>query len=374
MKHSSTSGLMSNTNSQCEELELLDTSGNIIQTFRNQDEAATFLNVSQALISRILTNDKCKHGARLFKKIHMKKGEQLVKIFNNNKEIAEYFDMCDSVVSRILKGKISHTKIKDYIFEIICDIPIIRIKQKEEIFNEIWKDIPAYKNYQISNIGRLYNKLSKKFIKGGSDGRYMRISLKRNDSYYSYYSLHRLVAINFIPNLENKPYVNHKDSNTFNNRVDNLEWVTQSENMIHSLNAGLNHTALKVIQYDTNGKQVKIWNSLKQIEKEFNIHHQTISAYLSKKQLVNNEFIFRLENDPLDNNELSEYMKDRKIIHKDGRIKITQLDKNNIKIKDWNSISDASRSLFIDAGDIGKCCKNNRKTCGGFVWKYQEIL
>ena len=262
MNHASSTGLTSNTNSLCEELELLDISGNIIKIFRNQDEAAKFLNISQTEVCRLLSNKST--GNRKFK-IYMKENGNLVKIFNSNKEIAVYFDIHCSTVCKILKGRISPNKTKDYIFEIIYDIPIIHKKELViEIYNEIWKDIPYSKNHIISNMGRLYNKSTKKYVTGSNDGRYMRISFERNKSHYA---IHRLVAEVFVENPENKPYVNHKDSDTYNNKVENLEWVTQSENMIHSLNSGLNPFAKKIIQYDINGKEIKKWNSLRQIEK-----------------------------------------------------------------------------------------------------------
>jgi len=73
--------------------------------------------------------------------------------------------------------------------------------------------------------------------------------------------IHRLVAKAFIPNPSNKPQVNHKDFNTSNNNVDNLEWVTEKENAIHSLNAGrLKGFKKGCIQKNPN-KGSKVWNA-----------------------------------------------------------------------------------------------------------------
>ena len=102
-----------------------------------------------------------------------------------------------------------------------------------EKWMKLWKSIENYPGYLISNLGRLYNTKSKKtnkFCKGGCDGRYLRFLFKRGGKSES---IHRLVAEAFIPNPENKPYVNHIDRNTKNNKADNLEWCTQCENMIH---------------------------------------------------------------------------------------------------------------------------------------------
>ena len=60
---------------------------------------------------------------------------------------------------------------------------------------------------------------------------YELVTLKRNDGTMKSVLVHRAVALAFIPNPENKPQVNHKDHNKFNNCVENLEWATQSENM-----------------------------------------------------------------------------------------------------------------------------------------------
>ena len=119
---------------------------------------------------------------------------------------------------------------------------------------EIWKDINGYEGiYQISNTGRLkslkrlfirknninpYNK-EEIILKLQNNGKgYLFIRLSKN-SKHKYYYIHRLVALHFIDNPSNKPAVNHKDGNKSNNNVNNLEWVTNSENQIHALETGL---------------------------------------------------------------------------------------------------------------------------------------
>lgn len=109
---------------------------------------------------------------------------------------------------------------------------------------EIWKDIPGWENkYQISSLGNVrslnFKQTGKiKVMSGITDIRgYKSIAFRPNGSKsrQKHYMIHRLVAEAFIPNTENKPFVNHKNGKRDDNRVDNLEWVTRSENEKHKI-------------------------------------------------------------------------------------------------------------------------------------------
>src|SRR5699024_9827826 len=120
---------------------------------------------------------------------------------------------------------------------------------------EKWADIKGYEGfYQVSNRGRIYS-FGGEFIKSDGKRNYMKESLLKpykNKQGYMYVKLckhgkcnnfrvHRLVALAFIKNVNHKekPVVNHKDGNKENNNVDNLEWLSYSENSLHAHSIGL---------------------------------------------------------------------------------------------------------------------------------------
>ena len=101
------------------------------------------------------------------------------------------------------------------------------------------KVIDTHPNYRITSDGRVINKYDKeKVLDGCSKDGYLKVNLY-NDGVGSSKRVHRLVAEAFIPNPDNKPDVNHKNGNKHDNCVDNLEWVTKSENMKHAYQTGL---------------------------------------------------------------------------------------------------------------------------------------
>lgn len=106
---------------------------------------------------------------------------------------------------------------------------------------ELWQWVVGYEGlYMVSNMGNVMGvpkstqagHLIRQTERTGHRG-YMHVSLCK-DNKKKTFSVHRLVATAFIPNVDRKPEVNHKNGNRADNRVENLEWVTRSENERHA--------------------------------------------------------------------------------------------------------------------------------------------
>ena len=117
---------------------------------------------------------------------------------------------------------------------------------------EIWKTIENFENYEISNLGRVkslekktsfgigYKIYPETFLKHWIDKKGYHYVDLRNNNKRTRFLVHRLVALFFLDNLNNKPQINHIDGDKSNNKLENLEWNTAKENINHAIKNGLN--------------------------------------------------------------------------------------------------------------------------------------
>ena len=185
---------------------------------------------------------------------------------------------------------------------------------------EVWKPVDGYEElYEVSNLGRI-RRLKFVNMYGSQDKIIILKPQKRKNGYIqiifrdkersSERLLHRVVAMAFLPKVDGKEFINHKDGNKANNRVDNLEWCTRSENMKHAYRSGLAVPSSK-------GKFGENSNSAKAVE---------------------------------------------------------MLDLNGNVLKKFGSLIDAAKFVGVSrSSNICMCCKNGkRKTAYGYMWRYAE--
>ena len=154
---------------------------------------------------------------------------------------------------------------------------------KKEV--EEWRDIKGYEGfYQVSNMGRVKTlahetirkngrKLSvrERILKLGTDkDGYLLVNLCNGSGKIKTVKVHRLVCEAFHKNPENKPCVNHIDENKTNNIASNLEWCTVKENNNHGTHnaRGAKNRSKAVGQYTTDGKLIKIWQAIIEVERQ----------------------------------------------------------------------------------------------------------
>lgn len=167
------------------------------------------------------------------------------------------------------------------------------------------KDVVGYEGlYKVSDIGNVYS-LHKKGFHGLYEMKqevdvcgYYRVSLCKNGK-HTHKRVSRLVAEAFIPNPDNKSIVNHIDYNRKNNNVENLEWCTQKENVIHSTKVGRydNNRAKPVFCIDENGK-IKKYKSIIDATRKTGAKN-IIRAFDSKSKKSANYLWFRTEREAL---------------------------------------------------------------------------
>jgi hypothetical protein len=180
--------------------------------------------------------------------------------------------------------------------------------------DEIFVNIKDFSDYEISNLGRIKSKKGNKQIimsTSISNAGYKTVKMRKDGKYYTK-TVHKLVALHFLSKETENLIVNHKDGDKTNNFVDNLEWITNSENIKHAYESGLRTVTQKM--KDT----------------------------VTKRNI-------------------------------EGRKAVVKIDPNTDEIiKEYPSVNIAAESEQVSAGDISKCCKGYRiKTLKGFKYRYK---
>ena len=133
--------------------------------------------------------------------------------------------------------------------------------QKELNIQEIFLPLDNYPNYEVSNYGNVRNKKTNKILKNFDTGKgYCKVELNGRKLL-----IHRLVALVFLPNPENKPCVDHIDNNKKNNELFNLRYATHQENNFNTKLSSNNVCGYKGIQFI---KKLKKWRSVITINKQ----------------------------------------------------------------------------------------------------------
>lgn len=265
---------------------------------------------------------------------------------------------------------------------------------------EIWKDIPGYEGYyQVSNMGqvkslsRLVPHLGHEYLRKGrirklqENQGYLCVTLNKNSVSKSF-GVHQLVALAFIPNPGDRPFVNHIDGNKRNNCLDNLEWVTAQENILHAIATGLvdveqckingrksiDAVATRVLCEDTGEVFESQAEVCRQLGNEciiYNIHQHKRShngrGWLFR--IIDEEYYQAHKDDIIDQNTCKSIhdMIKKRIKHQ-GKAQPVYCVERNIQ---YPSRIAAARDNNMDAATIELAIKENRKA-KGLTFRYIE--
>lgn len=171
---------------------------------------------------------------------------------------------------------------------------------------EEWRDT-YNKRYEISNFGRLRNKITGNILKLYKSPRgYLQYTSRSANREIVNFIIHREVAKAFIPNPDNLPQVNHVDGDKTNNHVENLEWCDNSYNQLHANKMGLCKNRLQksieasskpVLIYDLNGHLLFECKSAREASRITGVNFKTISYHCIReiKRPHSIKYIFRFK-------------------------------------------------------------------------------
>lgn len=224
--------------------------------------------------------------------------------------------------------------------------------------------------YSVSNDGQIRNDNRNTILKQGTEQGYKTVGLHINKKLKKC-RVHRLVALMWIDNPENKPYVNHIDGNRSNNNINNLEWVTPSENTQHAVQTGLLVSACKraVKQYDKDGNFIAEYASITDAAQATGSDASKITICCQGRRITTNGFQWRYSED---------YQNVTKVNPNPQRaVCVAQIDpQTNEVVAIYPTLHAAAEAVHGTQSAITHVIKGDKgtKTHKGYIWKRVEEI
>lgn len=152
--------------------------------------------------------------------------------------------------------------------------------------NSIWKDIPGFPNYKASNTGYIKNIKTGNLVKQLNKSGYLQICVRDNNNKYKNLLVHRAIMMAFV-GLRPGLVVNHINNIKSDNRLENLEWVTITENNQHARKVNGKEKLTREIAESIRKEHAELKKTSRKpttlLARKYNVHIQTITMVLSRK-------------------------------------------------------------------------------------------
>nr|QBK85694.1 MAG: HNH endonuclease [Marseillevirus LCMAC101] len=266
-----------------------------------------------------------------------------IKRWPNITTAADELKIHKSNITQACKGKLNQARGYKWAYE------------RQDLDGEIWKEYKPF-DVLVSNMGRIKSS-HRHIVYGSKTGDYMIYGEPGK-------LVHIIVAETFLPNPENKPEVNHKDKDGTNNKLENLEWATSSENMFHSHRTNSNpnrYSASRAVkQYDLEGNFIGEYKSTHEASRQIGCQQTSISRVCLGLSKSTKGYVFKYANKDVLNRPATKCSKNVDLIDEKGNV-----------IETYESARAASLNLEISDQSIYEILRGKRKkTRGGYRFRY----
>lgn len=250
----------------------------------------------------------------------------------------------------------------------------------EDFDGEAWRTVPDYDRYKVSTYGRVksytnHHGVKERILHQNTTKGYHGVLIS-NGMKSTFYGVHHLVALAFIPNPNKLPMVNHIDEGRTNNMVDNLEWCDMQYNLNYGTarkRAGRKHgdtISIPVAQYSLDGKYIRTYKNFNEAEKTLGIQIYKPRNGFDSKYSQSGGYMWRYCTEDID------YTKDIPVyVDVTGHSKvIEQYTDEGLFVARYNSATEASKKTGINGSSIRCCAQGRYKSAGGYIWKYKGNL